>query len=180
MRTIKKYPNRRLYDMHASAYVTLSDIKQLVLDKEELQVIDTKSGKDLTRSILLQVILEEEACGAPMFTTEMLSQMIRFYGSAMQGMMGQYLENNLRTFTDLQVELGKQARTFYGDNKSMNRELWKRFTDFQSAAMQNMMQTYADQSRSVFAKIQSNMQEQSRSFLTGFPFAQNPDDDGNR
>jgi len=90
-RLIKKYPNRRLYDTRTSTYITLADIKQLVLAHEPFQVVDAKSGDDLTRAILLQVILEEEAGGAPMFSSELLSQMIRFYGNAMQGMMGAYI-----------------------------------------------------------------------------------------
>ena len=91
VRLIKKYPNRRLYDTQTSTYITLADVKQLVLDHENFQVLDAKSGEDLTRPILLQIILDEEAGGVPMFTSQMLSQVIRFYGNAMQGMMGSYL-----------------------------------------------------------------------------------------
>ena len=87
IRLIKKYPNRRLYDTATSSYITLADVKQLVLDQVVFKVIDAKSDEDLTRSILLQIILEEESAGAPMFTSDMLSQIIRFYGNAMQGMM---------------------------------------------------------------------------------------------
>jgi polyhydroxyalkanoate synthesis repressor PhaR len=78
-------------------------------------VVDAKSGEDLTRSILLQIILEEEAGGAPMFTSDLLSQMIRFYGNAMQGMMGKYLENNIKAFTDMQAKLQDQAQAMYGE-----------------------------------------------------------------
>ncbi len=91
-RVIKKYPNRRLYDTDTSTYITLAEIKQLVMDSEVFSVVDAKSGEDITRSILLQIILEEEANGSPMFTTPVLSHIIRFYGHAMQGMMGGYLE----------------------------------------------------------------------------------------
>jgi polyhydroxyalkanoate synthesis repressor PhaR len=91
-RLIKKYPNRRLYDTRTSTYITLADVKELVLAHEPFQVVDAKSGDDLTRAILLQIILEEEAGGAPMFSSDLLSQMIRFYGNAMQGMMGNYIE----------------------------------------------------------------------------------------
>jgi polyhydroxyalkanoate synthesis repressor PhaR len=104
-RLIKKYPNRRLYDTRTSTYITLADIKELVLGHEEFQVVDAKSGEDLTRAILLQVILEEEAGGAPMFSSELLSQMIRFYGNAMQGMMGTYIGDNIRSFTEVQAKL---------------------------------------------------------------------------
>ena len=84
-RVLKKYPNRRLYDTRTSSYITLAEVKQMVLDAEPFEVRDAKSGEDLTRSILLQIILDEETGGVPMFTTQMLAQLIRFYGHAMQG-----------------------------------------------------------------------------------------------
>ena len=101
-RIIKKYPNRRLYDTETSSYITLSDVKKLVLEQAEFKVEDAKTHEDLTRSILLQIILEEESAGAPMFSSDMLSQIIRFYGNAMQGMMGNYLEKNIKTFIEMQ------------------------------------------------------------------------------
>ena len=104
-RIIKKYPNRRLYDTDTSSYITLAEIKQLVMESEPLQVLDAKSGDDLTRSILLQIILEEEANGSPMFTAPVLSNVIRFYGHAMQGLMGGYLEKNMQTLMEMQSPL---------------------------------------------------------------------------
>src|SRR5476649_679968 len=101
-RLIKKYPNRRLYDTQTSSYITLTDVKQLVLDNEEFTVVDAKSNEDMSSSILLQIILEEEASGAPMFSSVVLSQIIRYYGHAMQGMMGSYLEKKVQAFTDIQ------------------------------------------------------------------------------
>ena len=89
-RVIKKYPNRRLYDTATSSYVTLSEIKQLVMQGQIFVVRDAKSGEDLTRNLLLQIILEEESAGAPMFTEAVLANIIRFYGHAMQGHMGAY------------------------------------------------------------------------------------------
>ena len=82
-RVIKKYPNRRLYDSASSSYITLADIKQWVIDGVSVQVVDAKTSQDLTRSILLQIILEEEACGSPLFTEKALADMIRFYGPTM-------------------------------------------------------------------------------------------------
>ena len=99
-RVIKKYPNRRLYDTH-----TLAEIKQLVMQHEAFAVVDAKTSENLTRSILLQIILEEEAGGSPMFTVPVLSNIIRFYGHAMQGMMGGYLEKNMQTLMEMQVPL---------------------------------------------------------------------------
>lgn len=105
VRVIKKYPNRRLYDTDTSTYITLADIKQLVMDHESFAVRDAKTSEDLTRSILLQIILEEEANGSPMFTTPVLSNIIRFYGHAMQGLMGGYLEKNMQALMEMQVPL---------------------------------------------------------------------------
>lgn len=104
-RVIKKYPNRRLYDTDTSSYVTLAEIKQLVMESEPFAVVDVKTGEDLTRSILLQIILEEEANGTPMFTAPVLANIIRFYGHAMQGMMGGYLEKNMQALMDMQAPM---------------------------------------------------------------------------
>ena len=101
-RILKKYPNRRLYDTEISSYITLADVKTMVLSNRSFEVRDAKTGENLTRAILLQIILEEETGGMPIFSSAMLSQIIRFYGHAMQGMMGSYLEKNLQTFTDIQ------------------------------------------------------------------------------
>ena len=106
-RIIKKYPNRRLYDTDTSSYITLAEIKQLVMDSEVFSVRDAKTGEDLTRSILLQIILEEEANGSPMFTAPVLSNVIRFYGHTMQGFMGGYLEKNMQALMDMQVPMVK-------------------------------------------------------------------------
>src|SRR3954454_16278889 len=108
LRLIKKYPNRRLYDTKTSSYITLADVKQMVLKQEEFQVIDAKSGEDLTRSILLQIILEEESGGVPMFTQDMLANIIRYYGHAMQGLMGSYLERSIVTFHEAQKRFQEQ------------------------------------------------------------------------
>ena len=108
-RVIKKYPNRRLYDTDTSSYITLTEIKRLVMDSEPFMVVDAKTSEDLTRNILLQIILEEEAGGSPMFTAPVLSNIIRFYGHTMQGMMGGYLEKNMQALMDLQSPLIKGA-----------------------------------------------------------------------
>ncbi len=99
-RVIKKYPNRRLYDTSTSSYVALADVKQLVMSQTPFRVLDAKSGEDLTRSILLQIILEHESDGAPILTEQVLANIIRFYGHSMQGYMGSYLEKNVQTFMD--------------------------------------------------------------------------------
>lgn len=169
-RLIKKYPNRRLYDTRTSSYITLSDVKELVLGNEDFVVVDAKSGEDLTRSILLQIILEEEAGGAPMFTSDLLSHMIRFYGNAMQGMMGKYLENNIKAFTDMQGKLQEQARGIYGENSPVSQDLWAQFLNFQGPALQSMMGTYVEQSKKMFQQMQEQVESQTRNMFTGFQF----------
>jgi polyhydroxyalkanoate synthesis repressor PhaR len=168
-RLIKKYPNRRLYDTRTSTYITLADVKELVLAHENFQVIDAKSGDELTRAILLQIILEEEAGGAPMFSSDLLSQMIRFYGNAMQGMMGNYIENNIKSFTEVQAKLKEQAKSLYGGEIAgdSSQDLWAQFLKFQGPAMQHMMGTYVEQSQKMFQQMQDTMQEQTRKIFPG-------------
>lgn len=178
VRLIKKYPNRRLYDTKTSAYITLGDVKDLVLRFESFKVLDAKSGEDLTRSILLQIILEEETGGVPLFSCDLLSGFIRFYGSAMQGMLGKYLENNMKTFVDFQQKLQEQTRTVYGaDNTHLQSDFWAQFLNFQQPAMQSMMTAYMDQSKKMFQSMQDQLQTQTRSMFTGFQFNPTPDQD---
>ena len=167
LRLIKKYPNRRLYDTKTSSYITLADVKQMVLKQEEFQVVDAKSGDDLTRQILLQIILEEESGGMPLFSSDLLSQLIRSYGNAMQGMMGTYLERNIRAFQDLQKTLQEQSQKMYGGS---GQELWSQFMNLQGPAMQSLMQAYMEQSQKVFTQFQEQMQSQARNMFSGISF----------
>jgi polyhydroxyalkanoate synthesis repressor PhaR len=166
MRVLKKYPNRRLYDTQSSSYITLADVKQMVLGGQDFVVRDAKTGEDLTRSILLQIILEEETGGVPIFSTQMLSQIIRFYGHAMQGMMGSYLEKNLQTFTDIQARLAEQTKGLY-DPKAMSPELWTQFLNGQAPVVQGLMGNYLEQSKNMFLQMQEQMTKQAG---TLFPF----------
>ncbi|HTR58201.1 MAG TPA: polyhydroxyalkanoate synthesis repressor PhaR [Casimicrobiaceae bacterium] len=170
LRVIKKYPNRRLYDTANSGYITLVDVKQMVLDQVNFQVIDAKSGEDLTRSILLQIILEEESAGMPMFSSEMLAQMIRFYGNALQGIMGSYMEQNVKAFITIQQKLQDQAKQIYGDKLMLTPDLWKQFLQMQAPAMQGMLGNYLEQSAKLFMDMQQRMQDQTRGLFTNFPF----------
>ena len=176
-RLIKKYPNRRLYDTQTSTYITLADVKQLVIDQEEFQVLDAKRGDDLTRAILLQIILEEESAGAPMFTSPVLSQIIRFYGNAMQGIMGNYLEKNVQAFIEIQGKLQEQSKAFYDTNKT-GPDAWSQFVNMQAPMIQSMMTSYIEQSKNIFVQMQENMQNQTRSMFTAFPFPPPPDKKG--
>ena len=158
-RVLKKYPNRRLYDTRTSSYITLSDVKQMVLDGETFEVRDAKTSDEITRSILLQIILEEETGGVPMFTTQMLAQVIQFYGHAMQGMMGSYLERNLQTFVDLQARFSEQSKGLY-DPTSFTPETWSQFMTGQAPMMQGLMGNYLEQSKNLFVQMQEKVQEQ--------------------
>jgi len=158
-RVLKKYPNRRLYDTRTSSYITLADVKEMVLQGETFEVRDAKSGDELTRSILLQIILEEETGGMPMFSTQMLAQVIRFYGHAMQGMMGSYLEKNLQTFVDLQGRFADQSKGLY-DPKAFTPEMWAHFMTGQAPLMQGLMGNYMEQSKNLFTQMQEKVQEQ--------------------
>ena len=129
-RVIKKYPNRRLYDTTTSSYVTLSEIKQLVMQGQSFVVRDAKSGEDLTRSLLLQIILEEESSGAPMFTEAVLANIIRFYGHAMQGHMGAYLESNLQSLMLMQSKMGHQSQNIMSQ---MQEQMQKQTAQFLNA-----------------------------------------------
>ena len=170
LRIIKKYPNRRLYDTMNSGYITLVDVKKMILEKIEFKVVDAKSNEDLTRTILLQIILEEESGGLPMFSTEMLTQMIRFYGHAMQWVMGSYLERNLQSFLQIQNKLQEQTKNLYGDTSSLTPEVWKQFLQMQAPGMQGMIGNYLEQSAKVFMEMQEQMQKQARGMFGGFQF----------
>jgi polyhydroxyalkanoate synthesis repressor PhaR len=164
-RVIKKYPNRRLYDTDSSAYITLADVKQLVMDGEAFTVRDAKTNEDLTRSILLQIILEEEAGGAPMFSEAALANIIRFYGHAMQGFMGSYIEKNVQAFTDLQAKMAEQSKT-------ITPEMWSQFMNMQNPLMQGMMGSYVEQSKQMFDKMQEQMAKQTEQMLGAFGIKQ--------
>ena len=153
VRTIKKYPNRRLYDTQSSSYVTLAEVKKLVMDGTPMVVRDAKTGEDLTRSILLQIILEEETAGVPMFSEAVLSNIIRFYGHAMQTYMGSYLENHVQSFMDWQAKLG-------GNSQPLSPEVWAQFMQWQNPMMQNMFSGLANPSQNMVAQMQEQMQKQ--------------------
>ena len=152
-RVIKKYPNRRLYDTQTSAYVTLAEVKKLVMDGTPMVVRDAKTGEDLTRSILLQIILEEESAGVPMFSEAVLSNIIRFYGHAMQTYMGSYLENHVQSFMDWQSKLG-------ANSQPLSPEVWAQFMQWQNPLMQNMFSGLANPSQNMVSQMQEQMQKQ--------------------
>lgn len=160
-RVIKKYPNRRLYDTDTSSYITLSEVKQLVMDSESFVVLDAKTAEDLTRSILLQIILEEESNGSPMFTVPVLASVIRFYGHAMQGFMGGYLEKNMQSLMEVQAQLTEHS-------KGLTPETWSQFVALQSPALQAMMGGNLEQSQKMLLQMQEQMQKQTGQLLDVF------------
>lgn len=158
LRTIKKYPNRRLYDTQTSAYVTLAEVKKLVMDGTPMVVRDAKTGEDLTRSILLQIILEEESAGVPMFSEAVLSNIIRFYGHAMQGYMGSYLENHVQSFMDWQAKLG-------ANSQHLSPETWAQFMQWQNPLMQSMFSGLNQPSQNMLEHMQKQIQKNTEQML---------------
>ena len=135
MRIIKKYPNRRLYDTEISSYITIEDVRQLIVDGEDFEVRDAKTGDDLTRTVLLQIITEQEQDGEPILSTQLLSHIIRFYGDSMQGFMGNYLDRSITLFMEQQQQfrqqmgglMGQTPWTMLNQLTERNMELWQEF-----------------------------------------------------
>ena len=161
IRIIKKYPNRRLYDTEISSYITIEDVRQLIVDGESFEVRDAKPGEDLTRQVLLQIIAEQEQGGEPVLSTQLLSQIIRFYGDSMQGFMGTYLEKNVQAFMDIQAKLAEQSQ-------GLTPETWSQFMRMQSPMVQGMMGNYLEQSKNMFLQMQEQMAHQAEQMLGAF------------
>ena len=145
-RIIKKYPNRRLYDTEESKYITLEDIKKLVLSNKDFIVKDVKTDEDLTRTILLQIIIEQEDDGEPLFSTQALSHIIRFYGDSLQSVAGDYLQKSIDLFVTQQKQLQEQIQSAVTSNPlaamaeltEQNLEMWKKMQEnFFKSAMQS-------------------------------------------
>ncbi len=157
-RVIKKYPNRRLYDTCASSYVTLSQIRQLVVDDVKVTVVDAKSKEDITRSILLQIILDEERGEVPMFSNPALVNMIRFYGQLMQGFMGSYLEKNMQNFMDLQSEVADLKN-------NLSAEGWQNLIEVNSAVPKKLLQSFSAKSREALELLHLQMEQQTNQLI---------------
>jgi polyhydroxyalkanoate synthesis repressor PhaR len=169
-RIIKKYPNRRLYDTETSTYITLAEVKDLVLQYKEFQVQDAKSGDDLTRAILLQIILEEESGGVPMFSTEMLANIIRYYGHSMQGLMGSYLERSIHAFHEAQKRFQEQAQVLIPKMPA------DAFANMLSGAPQipQVMGGYLEKGAKAVIDMQDELRSQALKLFSGFPYAATP------
>ncbi len=127
-RLIKKYPNRRLYDTETSKYITLADLKKMITEGVAIEVIDSNTEEDITRTILMQIIMESESAGEPIFNTAMLQQIIRFYGGPLQGMFAQYLEDSMQLFARQQAQvrdtLGSDPFAMMQKMTEQNMKMW--------------------------------------------------------
>ncbi|MBL8512247.1 MAG: polyhydroxyalkanoate synthesis repressor PhaR [Betaproteobacteria bacterium] len=170
IRVIKKYPNRRLYDTETSAYITLADVKQFVLDSQAFEVRDARTGEDLTRSILLQIILEEESGGIPMFSSDMLANIIRYYGHAMQGLMGSYLERSIGAFHEAQRKFQDQTKSLYGNVPAFGPEAWNKLIQKSATGAPNVMSDYLEKSAASVMSMQEDLRKQAMQMFSSFPF----------
>ena len=189
-RIIKKYPNRRLYDTETSAYITLADVKQFVLENQVFEVQDARSGENLTRSILLQIILEEESGGVPMFSSDMLANIIRYYGHSMQGLMGSYLERSIGAFHEAQRKFQEQTKSLYGTLggagiaqsmapnlgsfakavPALDPEAWTKVMQGGPTAVPGMMGEYLEKSASNVIGMQEELRKQAMQMFSTFPY----------
>lgn len=136
-RVIKKYPNRRLYDTEVSRYITIADLKKLIIDGIDLEVIDASSGNNITRTVLLQIITEQEAGQDPLFSTDVLTQMIRNYGSSTHDVFSNYVSQSMELFVSNQRKLQQQFSEMVPENAvdtlsdltRRNLEIWKNVQD---------------------------------------------------
>ena len=184
VRIIKKYPNRRLYDTETSAYITLADVKQFVLDVQEFKVQDARSNEDLTRSILLQIILEEESGGVPMFSADMLSNIIRYYGHSMQGLMGNYLERSIGAFHEAQKKFQEQTKSLYGNIGAgagnaippFGSDALTKLMQATPGVVPNLMGDYLEKSASNVVGMQEELRKKAMQMFSTFPYNPASDD----
>jgi polyhydroxyalkanoate synthesis repressor PhaR len=178
VRIVKKYQNRRLYDVTTSTYVVFDDIKQIIMGGEEIKVIDVKTEQDVTRSVLLQILLEEEMHGMPVFSNEFLYQIIRFYGKAFQPSLGPFLEQGLDLFRKMQKQFYEQIRDMYGKEKlSSGVELWKEFIKNQGPEIEDIIKEQMQNSTNAFLQMQEQLHKQTRQLFDymQFPFNMHKD-----
>lgn len=174
MRVIKKYQNRRLYDTATSTYIILEDIKQIIVEGDLVQVVDVKTNEDVTRSVLLQIILEEEVNGMPMFSNDFLFQIIRFYGKSFQPSLSPFLEHGIDLFKKMQKQFYTQIKDAYGkDVLPSGVELWREFMAQQGPQLEGMIKEYMQNNTNAFLKMQEQLQKQTENIFSymNFPFS---------
>ncbi len=173
IRHIKKYQNRRLYDTATSTYIVLDDIKDMIVSGEMVEVVDVKSKQDVTRSVLLQIILEEEVNGVPMFSNDFLFQVIRFYGKSFQSSVSPFLEHGVDLFKKVQKKFYEQIRDVYGKEKLPSGvELWREFMHQQGPQLEETIKEYVQNNTTAFLKMQEHLQQRAENILKymQFPF----------
>lgn len=173
VRVVRKYLNRRLYDTATSCYIVQDDIKQMIMDGEKVQVIEVKTDKDITKEVLLQIILEQEANGnGETFSQDFLTQIIYFYGTASKEVVGKFLEEGLGTYRKLQNEFYSQMKSHYNVDKFPS-EIWNNFMQSRLNEFENMMKNYLENSTEVFTNLQEQFQNQTQQifdYMEQFPF----------
>ena len=178
-RIIRKYANRRMYDIATSTYMTLEDIKQLILEGDPVQVIDIKTNDDITRGVLLQIILDGENSQSPILSNEFLFQIIRFYGKSFQPAVSPFLEQGIDLFRKMQRNFYTQVKDTYGkDNTPLGADLWKEFMDKQGPQMQESIRDYVQVNTNNFLQMQEQIQKQTEQIFNymKFPFIQKGND----
>ena len=174
LRLIRKYQNRRLYDVATSTYVVLKDIKDIIVQGDTIQVFDVSRKQDVTRSVLLQVILEEEVNGVPMFSDEFLLNIIRFYGQSFQTAMNPLLEQGIKTFQNMHHNFYEQYKKHNGSkNPPIMLQVWKNFLAVQTPTWEESLKQYVEKNSDGFLLMQQNLQQQTQQMFDyiKFPFS---------
>lgn len=169
-RVIKKYSNRRLYDTEQSCYITVDDVRQLVVDGVDFRVRNARDGEDITRTVLLQIILEQELLKMPMFSEASLRNIIMFHGSTMQSSLGVFLEQSMPMLLDMQKELADR-----GDLVGLDNNLWGELATMQGRFLSNTFQEYLKQIVRVYSDAQKRFSKGAEQMMKlsdlGFPLA---------
>ena len=166
VRVIKKYQNRRLYDTSTSTYVILEDIKQMIMDGDAVRVLDVKTEEDITRGVLLQIILDQEVSSKQIFSNDFLVQIIRLYDKAFQASLSPFLEQGLDLFRKVQKNFYEQIRDVYGKEKlSSGVSLWKEFMQQQGAQMEASIKDHVEYNSNMFLKMQEQFQLQTKNIF---------------
>lgn len=142
MRLIKKYPNRRLYDTEKSSYITLAEVRDIVRSGEEFKVVDANSGDDITRSVLVQIITEQESGESPIMSTDMLMKFIRFYDDTASSLFGDFLDRNMALFVEQQKRFTEQMGGMMGGNALP--KMMQDMTERNLAMWQDMQKSFLD------------------------------------
>ncbi len=168
IRVIKKYQNRRLYDTGTSTYMVLDDVKRMIMDGDEIHVIDIKTNKDVTRNVLLQIVLDEEVNGVPNFSNDFLYENIRFYGKVFQSVLGPFLDHSVELFNRMQKILYEKLRESHkheGDSSVLGLKSWQDFILGKDQVMNKLIRDYLKQFSSSDSGIEEQIEQYTQNFL---------------